>query len=326
MPTCFIYVRVSTDEQHFSPEWQQQVCLNYFETGTPNNPSPKSRGFTLGGIVEDIGQSAYKIDLSERRNGRAMFQSLQKGDLIVAAKQDRLWRRSLDKEKCCFYFTQMGIAWCALDVMVDTSTASGAFASGIIALQSQWESATRSERMFAYNKVRRSRKTPRRRFPPAGWKRNEHDELVPDADERKLIKLLWKWREQGVRSLKASCRWLTDEGVRRHCGTKYTHDWLIRNKALMLKGFPMEGYCQTWWRSKEIPEEEKAQCRSNRINPRGQAPSAGDLRWLSAAYSISLSESSSPASRKPRAASQGNEQTVAQSSEPQSTPDPARSA
>ena len=38
-------------------------------------------------------------------------------------------------------------------------------------------------------------------------------ELVPDLRERKLLELIYQWRANRVRSIKDTCRWLTEEGI-----------------------------------------------------------------------------------------------------------------
>jgi DNA invertase Pin-like site-specific DNA recombinase len=290
MPFCYVYSRTSTDEQQISPEWQRQVCLTYYEAAL------KDRGFELGGVFDDVGQSAYKIELPERTLGRELFKLLRPGDIIIAAKQDRLWRNTLDKEKCCFYWKQTNIHWCALDVNVDTSTAAGKFASTIIGAQSQWESDQRSERLLAYHMIRRKRKIPFRRWPPPGWHWDKvAEQMVPDTDERKLLELIYRWRANKVRSIKKTCEWLSDEGVRRKCGSKYHNAWVMRAYRQYLLGWPMEGYNSNFWKlDKSLTPEEKDKYRIGKPgknlffkdNP-GRA-SAADLKWLSAAYSISL--------------------------------------
>lgn len=47
------------------------------------------------------------------------------------------------------------------------------------------------------------------------------EELVPDLRERKLLELIYQWRANRVRSIKDTCRWLTEEGIRRDSGATY---------------------------------------------------------------------------------------------------------
>jgi DNA invertase Pin-like site-specific DNA recombinase len=238
MATAHIYVRVSTDKQDLSPEWQRNVCVAYYQNEL------SKRGFALNStIFEDIGQSAYKIAWAEREAGRQLFAAIKPGDIVVVAKQDRAWRTVRDRENCLFLFQQLGIGLAILDANIDTSTAAGKFAAGVMALQAQWESDTRSERMRAAAQVRRARKVPGKRRPPPGWKFDAAaDELVPDYRERSLLAEVYKWRETGVRSIKATCRWLKEEGIHRESGGGYNAPWVTRAYRCYVAGWPQQGY------------------------------------------------------------------------------------
>lgn len=288
MPEAFIYVRVSTDEQTLSPEWQKQCCLNYYETNL--NP----RGFELGGVFEDIGQSAYKIPWNEREAGRELFKAVKPGSVIIVAKQDRAWRSLRDRENTMFFCQQMGISLAILDAQLDTSTAAGKFAAGVIALQSAWESDVRSERMKAALAVRKKRRAPSKANPPPGWKYDRaNGELVPDLRERKLLELIYQWRAKRVRSIENTCRWLTEEGIRRDSGAKYNVQWVQRAWLSRQKGWPLEGYVQSFWRDPTVPAKEKDKYRLPRVGGkqyvsfhpgRVRRVDEADLRWLACAY------------------------------------------
>lgn len=302
MPTAYIYTRVSTDRQELSPEAQAEVCKEYYRDALAQ------RGFDLHPTVfSDIGQSAYHIDLSERRQGRELFKVLTRGDIIVAHKQDRLWRSVRDKENCMFYFKQTGIQTAILDMGIDTSTAPGKFASGIIALQSQWESDVKSERQKAAHRVRKKRLVPGRKNPPPGWKWDKiKEELVPDMNERKLLEMIYRWRIQKVRSIKSTCRWLAEEEIRRDNGTKYLADWVHKAHYSFVKGWPQEGYIQGFWRGEREDSELRDQYRLPPIDGKkcwikkrpDHRASAADLRWLSEAYRVGTATSSSPVEKK----------------------------
>jgi DNA invertase Pin-like site-specific DNA recombinase len=291
MPEAFVYVRVSTEEQSLSPEWQKQVCLNYFEG------SLKPRGFALGGIFEDIGQSAYKIPWAEREAGRRLFQAVKPGSVIVVAKQDRAWRSLRDRENTLFFCQQMNVSLAILDAQLDTSTAAGKFAAGVIALQSAWESDVRSERMKAALAVRKKQRAPSKANPPPGWKYDPvNGELVPDNRERKLLELIYQWRAKRVRSIENTCRWLNEEGICRDSGAKYNVQWVQRAWLSRQKGWPPEGYVQSFWRDPTVPASEKDRYRLPKVGGkqyvnfhphRVYRVDEADLRWISTAFSRS---------------------------------------
>lgn len=260
MPTAHIYVRVSTKDQQLSPEWQEKICRNYFEA------SLAPRGYELGGIYSDIGQSAFSIPWADREAGRKLFQAIKPGDVIVVAKQCRAWRTVRDRENCLFMFRQVGIDIAILDSSIDTSTAAGRFAAGVLQLQVSWESDVRSERMKAAHAIRRKRKTPGRRHPPPGWKFDQtKGELVPDLRERKLLELVYQWRANRVRSIKSTCRWLREEGIRRDSGATYNVQWVQRAWMSRQKGWPQEGYVQSFWRDPNVSSELKDKYRLPRV-------------------------------------------------------------
>jgi DNA invertase Pin-like site-specific DNA recombinase len=282
MPTAYAYVRVSTDKQDLSPEWQEQVCRNYFAA------SLESRGFIMHPTVfADIGKSAYHIELSERPAGREMFQHLKRGDIIIAAKQDRLWRSVRDKENCMFFWRQIGVEVAILDTGIDTTTAAGKFASGIITLQAQWESDVRSERMKAAHSVRRSRRSAGKKYPPPGWYWDKvREELMPDTRERNLLEMIYRWRLGRARSIRQSCVFLTEEGVRRRNGCKYTADWVTRAHLAYVKGWPQAGFIQSIW--KGLRGFDKSEANAGRLpkrelthfDYRPHRANAADLQWI----------------------------------------------
>lgn len=240
MPTAHIYVRVSTDKQELSPEWQRNVCLTYYQNNL------KQRGFELGEVYEDLGKSAFKISWQDRPAGQELFRAAQPGDCIVVAKQDRAFRSVRDRENTAFYCQQMKIGLVILDAQLDTTTAAGTFAAGIIALQSQWESQVKSERMKAAHAVRRQRKSPYRAYPPPGWKYDKIiKEFLPDAKERALLADIYKRHKAGVRSVTESAQWLRHHDIKRDCGTKYDSAWLFRAYMNYTAGWPQQGYLRS---------------------------------------------------------------------------------
>ena len=288
MKTAYIYSRVSTTQQQLSPEWQAAICKNYYDA------SLAQRGYAFGGIFHDHGESAFSVAWKDRTAGRELFNVIKPGDIIVVAKLCRAFRNLRDRENTMHFLTQVGIDLCILDVGMDTTTAAGKFAAGIIALQCQWESDVKSERQKAAHVIRRQRKTPGRRHPPPGWKWDKlAAELVPDLRERKLLELIYQWRASRVRSIKDTCRWLTEEGIRRDSGATYNVQWVQRAWMSRQKGWPQEGYVQSFWRNPEISVTQKDKYRLPKVggkqhvnfHPRRvRRANEADLHWISQAY------------------------------------------
>lgn len=245
MPYAHIYVRVSTSDQDLSPAWQRQICQRYYET------TLASRGFALNPVVYEDRESAFNTPWSEREAGRELFKTVQPGDVIVAAKQDRVWRSVRDRENSLFFLTSMSIEIAILDSNIDTTTAAGRFAAGIVALQSQWESDVRSERQKAARVIRRQRKTPMKAYPPPGWYFDKvTEQFLPDRKERRLLHNIYEWRRKRVRGIKPTCDWLTQEGIRRRNGMTYNSRWVIWAHRAYLRDWPLEGYI-----SQRLPED-----------------------------------------------------------------------
>jgi DNA invertase Pin-like site-specific DNA recombinase len=238
MPTCFLYSRVSTEDQNLSPAWQAEVCKNHYEF------SLKSKGYALHPeVFHDHGVSAYHVDWRDRPRAREMFNLVKPGDIIVVAKQDRAFRSSRDRENTFYFLNKVGIDIVILDAMLDTSTAAGKFAASVIAAQCQFESDVKSERQKAAHSIRRQRKTPMKKLPPPGWKLDKMiDELVPDWDERRLMATVYDQRDKGYRSVAEAVRVLKAAGTLRANGCKYTQSWFTRAYSVFLRNFPCEGY------------------------------------------------------------------------------------
>lgn len=244
MPNAFIYTRVSTEDQNLSPTWQAQVCTNHYEA------SLKHKGYSLHPeVFHDHGVSAFNVDWRDRPKGRELFNLLKPGDIIVVAKMCRAFRSPRDRENCLHFLNQVGIDIVILDAMLDTSTAAGKFAAGVIALQVAWESGVRSERMKAAHSVRKAKKTPMKACPPPGWKYDRlAEELVPDWEERRLLAMVYDHQQRGLRTLKKAALFFRSEGIKRHAGTWYDQSWLSRAYVCFVKNFPCDGY----WKKQKL--------------------------------------------------------------------------
>jgi DNA invertase Pin-like site-specific DNA recombinase len=125
------YVRVSTDEQAVSGaglEAQRQAIM----------AECKRRGWQLVEVIEDAGWSAKDL----RRPGiKAALETLESGDAkaLVVAKLDRLSRSLLDFAGLMAKAQRQGWGVIALDVQVDTSTASGEAMANMLATFAQFE-------------------------------------------------------------------------------------------------------------------------------------------------------------------------------------------
>jgi DNA invertase Pin-like site-specific DNA recombinase len=246
MPNAYVYTRVSTIDQNLSPDWQANVCKVYYETALA------TKGYGFGGLFHDHGESAYSIDWRDRTAGREMFNLVKPGDIIVVAKMCRAFRSTRDRENCLHFLGQVGIDIAILDCNMDTTTAAGKFAAGIIALQVQWESDVKSERMKAAHSIRKAKKTPMKACPPPGWKYDKlAEELVPDWEERRLLAMVYDHQQRGIRNITQAAKFFRSEGIKRHAGTWYDKSWLYRAYACFVANFPCDGY----WKKQKLEKK-----------------------------------------------------------------------
>lgn len=132
------YVRVSTEEQGLSGaglQAQRAVIVAECER----------RGWTLVEMVEDIGRSGKDL---KRPGIRAALDMLaaRKASALVVAKLDRLSRSMLDFARIMATAQEQSWALVALDVNVDTTSASGEAMAHMLATFAQFERRLISER------------------------------------------------------------------------------------------------------------------------------------------------------------------------------------
>lgn len=137
------YVRVSTDEQALSGlglDAQQSAIETEVER----------RGWELVGVVSDAAVSA-KRSPADRPGFSEVLEALQSGsvDAVVVSKLDRLTRSLSDFAGLLDRSVVEGWGVVALDVDVDTTTATGRLVAHVMASVSEWERGVISERTKA---------------------------------------------------------------------------------------------------------------------------------------------------------------------------------
>lgn len=91
--TTILYARVSTLEQRLSHQETQA----------------REAGFEIDEVIADHGVSGVSTKLSERPEGRRLFDKLRKGDVLVVRWVDRLGRNYEDVTETIRHFMRMGV-------------------------------------------------------------------------------------------------------------------------------------------------------------------------------------------------------------------------
>ncbi len=142
---CFGYIRVSSYEQQFgtSLAWQEQTIREYYRRVV------EPLGIEWGGIIKDVGASAYKKELADRPGGRRLIAGLRRNDHLVAAKLDRLFRSVANSATAMKYFDSIGVTLHCLDINYDSGNMLSRVLLHVVSSIAEMESAIKSERTLA---------------------------------------------------------------------------------------------------------------------------------------------------------------------------------
>jgi DNA invertase Pin-like site-specific DNA recombinase len=267
-PTCFGYIRVSTNDQDTTPEVQRDYIMSHYEETLKDK-------YELGEIFFDQGVSAWKVDFRQRPEGSKLHSLASMGDMIVFPKFDRAFRCEGDKKITEKQWVQRQIDWKYLDINFDTTTAIGTAIVGFIAIMANLESGLKSERQVDSYKGKRKEKRAMKSAPPPGWFYNRMTgQLEEDYAERQAMFEWFQWNDMRVQSIKKTCKWLRENNVKRKSGHWYRDDWLYQARPYMLSGFPCEGYVRQAWKDHG---DEMRQAKQQRVK-KGQRISVQLLR------------------------------------------------
>lgn len=185
-PMCFGYTRVSTEEQvkGLSLEAQRDQCEKFW------NDRLRNQGVGWGGVIADEGQSAFKLRLLDRQNGRKLPTLLKAGDHLVIPMFDRAFRSMQDMVNTLPCFRVMQVHLHILDFPFDLDTASGTMMLQVRCAFAEFESRIRSERIKAAMRVVRHQGRIAGRHRRFGYKivgRGARAHYVPDWEVRRVM-------------------------------------------------------------------------------------------------------------------------------------------
>jgi DNA invertase Pin-like site-specific DNA recombinase len=223
------YTRVSTagqgDDGKTSLERQEQIIRGF----------AMSKGFTQFdvSIYSDNGVSA-SIPLSQRPNGGRLFADAKSGDIIVAAKLDRMFRSASDALNLVEIFKERGIDLVLFDLGSEPVNSSGVgqFFFTVIAAVAQLERTMIKERCVNGKKAKIARGGHVGGRSPYGFRvigQGCAAQLEPVEAEQQVLAKVRSWlTERAEIGVAETCRRLAEEGAKARSGKPFVMQQVIR--------------------------------------------------------------------------------------------------
>lgn len=216
----FTYERVSTDDQ------AADGATSIAEQQRKNNALATMRGVASGDIADfvDAGVSG-SISLCERPAGKEMLAAVRKGDVIVAAKLDRLFRSALDALNTVKVLQEQGVEIILIDLGMEPVTASGSskLFFSLLAVFADFERDRIRERMDDGRKAKRARFGFMGGHAPYGYHvegSGRTAQLVIDDIEQEIIKIVKEMMPQHKKPRRIM-RYLASKGYRPRNGKRW---------------------------------------------------------------------------------------------------------
>lgn len=214
-----IYARCSTMEQA-DPNGSTLVEQN--RKGKAIAQLRNAQTFDIA-TYEDAGISG-SILLDERPAGGRMLEDAQKGDCIIAAKMDRLFRSAIDALQTAEDLKQRGIDLILIDMGVEpvTSNGVGKMFFGVLALLAEFERERILERTADGRKAKLKKNGHCGGPPPFGFDvvgAGKEAMLVEnEVEQDMLLDIRRIWHEHTPAS---ACRLINEKGHRCRAGTEW---------------------------------------------------------------------------------------------------------
>ena len=198
---AWAYIRVSTDHQRDSgislDEQQRKIEARCIENG-----------WSLEHVYVDAGISG-STPLARRPEGARLLRAVQAGDVVIAAKMDRMFRSALDALQTIADFKRRKIGLWLLDLGNDCSgNGISELIMTVLAAVAQFERGLISERIKDAKRNLRRQGRHQGGVRPFGWRFGTANgtgrarELIPDPEEQAALADIIAMRAQG-RSLMA---------------------------------------------------------------------------------------------------------------------------
>jgi putative DNA-invertase from lambdoid prophage Rac len=192
---------------------------------------------TLAGVMVEEGVSG-SVPIEDRPVGSRLFAQLQRGDIVIAAKLDRLFRSALDALKVVESLRTRGVKLHLLDLGGDI--AGNGLSKLFLTIAAAFAEAERDRIRERIGQVKADQKARGRYLGgriPFGFRRGESGELVPHEAEQQAIRMMVQLRVQRkplraiAEAVAAKGHRISHEGV---AGVLRTADDLAKSRRLNL--------------------------------------------------------------------------------------------
>ena len=231
------YGRVSTDMQGCSAD-DQRLQLQTWAGG---------REIILF-IDEDVSGS---IPLKDRPQGKAMWDLLVPGDVVVVTTKDRAFRSLIDAANTLLTWSQLGIKLHIMDFPVDLTTDEGemAFLTGAVFAQYERKKIGKRTSSALQHKARTGQ--PYLRTRPWGWLR-QGKEYVPCEQERKLGLAMLKLKDEGMSYSEIAWKFMDRRKPQSRGGHYYTDQDVRKLVPAARAGYPR--LAQSAWLARDCAQ------------------------------------------------------------------------
>lgn len=221
-----IYMRVSTTEQAASDKTslasQERVCRG----------AAMIRGVDDVMLYCDPGVSG-SVPLEKRPAGGRMLREIQSGDVVIAAKLDRMFRSCSDALTTIEALRDRGISTILTDMGADPVNENGAakFFFTIMAGAAEFENNRRSERMVEGRKGKLQRGGHIGGEPPFGFiveGSGRDAKLLPDPKEQEVVKLVVGLTKVQMQSMRRVCAELGRRNICNRAGGEFKPNQIKR--------------------------------------------------------------------------------------------------
>jgi putative DNA-invertase from lambdoid prophage Rac len=202
----FAYLRVSTSKQAedgMSIEVQEQQVEAYANL----------HNLSVNHWRRDRGVSG-SIPLAERFSGKILLEEAQSGDVIIAAKLDRMFRNARDALNTLEQLKNKGVALHFIDLGGDVCNGIGKLVFTILSAVAEQERTRIRERISEAKEKMRSEDRYQGGKIPFGYRVDSDGKLVDDELQQRCLKFMKVQRDEGLSYREISKRLMSELGVK----------------------------------------------------------------------------------------------------------------